>query len=312
MGALFFYFFIHVGTMANILVGEAEQAYITAGAQTNVRGDGRQRGDIRRVDIQLGVIPNATGSARVRIGGTDIIVAAKADIGQPRDDRPDAGLIKFHVECSPVASPAFRGRGGEELGSELARSLERSFYVGPTTPSSMAPIDLTALKIVSGKTCWILYIDALVLDLDGAALDATSIAVKAALTDCAIPKVEIVPGSSIDDEPELEVDDDPETALRLDVSRVPLYLTVCLLGPSTVLIDPTAEEEESSQAQVQVAVDGRGTVCGITKRREEAIETGMVMEMIALAQQKGRQLHTSLHSFFATAAVATDDDDMDT
>ena len=267
--------------MAGISVGDAERRYITAGAEQNVRNDGRTRQDIRRVEVQLGVIPNATGSARIRLGGTDIIVAVKAEIGIPQAERPDAGILKFHVECSPVASPAFRGRGGEELGSEISRALERSMYIppGPSSgngASSTTPLDLNALKIVSGKTCWVLYIDALILDLDGSALDATSIAIKAALADTRIPKVDIVQGESPDDEPEYEVDDDPDQSVRLDISKVPLALSICLLGNAAV-VDPTAEEEESARAVVQVAVDSDGVVCGITKRKEDGIETTMLL-----------------------------------
>ena len=39
-------------------------------------------------------------------------------------------------------------------------------------------IDLAALKIVSGKRCWVLFVDGLVLSADGNLLSALSIAVK--------------------------------------------------------------------------------------------------------------------------------------
>ena len=34
----------------------------------------------------------------------------QAEIGSPDADRPDCGRLSFAVECSPVASPAFRVR----------------------------------------------------------------------------------------------------------------------------------------------------------------------------------------------------------
>lgn len=139
-----------------------------------------------------------------------------------------------------------------------------------------APLDLGALRIVSGKTCWVLYIDALVLDIDGAALDAISIAVKAALADARIPKVELVQGEDPGDEPEYEVDDDPEHATRLDVSGVPVTLSVCRLG-SACVVDPTADEEECAAAVVAVAVDASGAVCGISKGREEGVDPTTLM-----------------------------------
>jgi exosome complex component RRP42 len=38
---------------------------------------------------------------------------------------------------------------------------------------------MSSLCIVSGKTCWVLYVDALVLNMDGSVLDALSMAAKA-------------------------------------------------------------------------------------------------------------------------------------
>ena len=43
-------------------------------------------------------------------------------------------------------------------------------------------MDLRALSIVSGRRCWILCMDALVLAADGSILDALSIAAKVLLT----------------------------------------------------------------------------------------------------------------------------------
>ena len=41
-----------------------------------------------------------------------------------------------------------------------------------------ACVDLGALCIVAGKSCWVLCVDALVLSADGSVLDALSIATK--------------------------------------------------------------------------------------------------------------------------------------
>lgn len=279
--------------MTDILIGDGERRYIIGGAEQNVRNDGRRRDERRPTELQVGMLAQATGSARARIGNTDVIVAVKAEIGSPCADCPDAGTLAFHVECSPLASPAFRGRGGEELGSEIARALERAFHVPPagTAPADSVPaLDLSSLNIVSGKTCWILYIDALVLDLDGAALDAVSIGIKAALWDTRIPRVNVVQAPDSGDEPEFEIDDDPEAAVRLDVSHVPLIQTVSRLGTAAV-VDATAIEEESSSAAVQVAVDASRTLRGATKRHEEALEPITLLVWFCCA---GNKIHVNV------------------
>jgi exosome complex component RRP42 len=290
--------------MSLIQLGQAERRYIVGGAEANVRSDGRQRHEHRRVQIELGVVAQATGSARVRIGGSDVIVCVKAEIGAPDDDRPDAGRVLFSVECSPVASPAFRGRGGDELSSEIARALERSMHDGPgALAGGSAPLDASPLCIVPGKTCWVLHVDALVLDLDGAALDAVSIGVKSALHDTRIPRVEVVQGEDPGDEPEYEVDDDPEAAVRLDISKVPLSLTVCQLG-SALILDPTGEEEEAAGSGVAVAMDRSGQVCGVTKRRTKGMQPLALMEVLALAQREGRRLHAALDGFLSSVPTS--------
>lgn len=279
--------------METKVIGEAEQRYIIQGAEYNIRNDGRKVDEYRDVEVQLGPIAQATGSARVRLGGTDVIVAVKAEIGSPHADRPDMGAIQFSVECSPLASPAFHGRRGEQLGSEISRALERAYYVPKHANSVASGFDLGLLKIVSGKTCWILYVDGLILDLDGAALDAVSIAVKCALYDARIPSVELVQGEGDQGEPELEVNDDPEACMRLDTSRVPLFVTVCKLGKAAC-IDPTTMEEESASAALQIAVDSSGKVYGITKRWETVLEPSnllvrllveVVVQIIALKSE---------------------------
>lgn len=125
--------------------------WITTGVACNCRNDGRQREDFRPLSVKLGELAQATGSARVQLGETDVIVGVKvrrqgpmgapqqqagalraaggdrrrtwndgcvaafrdclqAEIGSPDLDRPDCGRLNFAVECSPVASPAFRVR----------------------------------------------------------------------------------------------------------------------------------------------------------------------------------------------------------
>lgn len=69
-------------------------------------------------------------------------------------------LIRFFElylfsSSSANASPEFEGRGGEELGVMLAKTLERAY-------NHKSAIDLESLCILPGKQCWVLYIDALV------------------------------------------------------------------------------------------------------------------------------------------------------
>ncbi|GER51573.1 exosome complex component RRP42 [Striga asiatica] len=68
-----------------------------------------------------------------------------------------------------------------------------------------AGIDLSSLSIVEGKICWDLYIDGLVVSSDGNILDALGAAIKAALSNTAIPKVQVAANAPSDEQPEVDV-----------------------------------------------------------------------------------------------------------
>lgn len=59
---------------------------------------------------------------------------------------------------SANATPAFEGRGGEQLAAELSRFLFQAH----------SPVfDLSKLCIVSGQSCWKLFVDVLILECGG-------------------------------------------------------------------------------------------------------------------------------------------------
>jgi len=64
-------------------------------------------------------------------------------------------LLFSSLSSSANATPEFEGRGGEELGTEIASTLYRIF-------SSEGSVDLKSLCINPGEHCWVLYVDVLV------------------------------------------------------------------------------------------------------------------------------------------------------
>ncbi|GKF85702.1 exosome complex component RRP42-like protein, partial [Tanacetum coccineum] len=59
---------------------------------------------------------------------------------------------------------------------ELSATLQQCLLGGKT--GAGAGIDLSSLSIVDGKVCWDLYIDGLVISMDGNVLDALGAAIK--------------------------------------------------------------------------------------------------------------------------------------
>uniref|UniRef100_A0A0C9RSH6 Ribosomal RNA-processing protein 42 n=1 Tax=Wollemia nobilis TaxID=56998 RepID=A0A0C9RSH6_9CONI len=283
----------------------AEQHFIQGGIAQDLRSDGRGRQDFRSFSIEAGVIPQANGSARVRIGSTDVIATVKADLGKPSSYRPDQGKIEISIECSPTAAPEFERRGGDELSMELSGALQRSLLGGKS--GAGAGIDLTNLKVVEGKFCWDLYIEGLVVSSDGNLLDALGIAIKAALSNTCIPKVEVVPGTSPDQQEDIGISDDEFS--HLDTSRVPVIVTLTKVGRHYIL-DATLEEESQMSSAVSVSVNKLGHVCGLTKRGGAGLDPSIVLDMISVAQHFGQRLITLVDSEIAAAEARIADEQL--
>ncbi|CAM6092665.1 unnamed protein product [Calypogeia fissa] len=284
--------------MTVVDLSSSEKSYIASGIAVDLRGDGRGRQHFRSFSIDTGIIPQANGSSRVRLGGTDVIASVKAELGAPPAGRPHHGRIEINVECSPTATPEFEGRGGEELSLELSRALQRSFLGGPSGVGSA--IDLATLCVLEGKVCWVLSIDGLVLNSDGNLLDALSIAIKAALANSGLPKVEITGGTSADDEADFELSDNPEDFLQLDTSRVPLVITLTKVGKHYI-VDATTEEESQMTAAVSVSLNEQGSILGITKRGGTGLDPSVVMDMISVAKRVSQTHFANVDSEIAAA-----------
>ena len=59
------------------------------------------------------------------------------------------------MDCSANATPECEGRGGEALATEMSRTLAHAY-------NDQKVFDLKTLSILSGKHCWLLYVDILV------------------------------------------------------------------------------------------------------------------------------------------------------
>lgn len=65
-----------------MLVG-SERSFLIDGCESGIRGDGRGHLDWRPISIDTGLVASASGSARVQIGATDVIVGVKASAAMP-------------------------------------------------------------------------------------------------------------------------------------------------------------------------------------------------------------------------------------
>ncbi|EDX07284.1 GD11151 [Drosophila simulans] len=215
--------------------------------QDDFRCDGRSRRDYRPMDLETGLVSNASGSARLRLANTDILVGVKTEIDVPNPLTPEFGKLEFFVDCSANATPEFEGRGGSDLAQELILSLKNAY-------ESPLAFNYRTLCLIPGQQCWKLYIDILILECGGNLHDAVSLAAKAALFNTKLPRVTATMlDAGITD---LIISDNPYDCTRIGIETVPLLVTVCKIG-DYVLVDPSAEEEVCSTVSMVVSVSMR-------------------------------------------------------
>lgn len=276
------------------MLSSFERTFIVDGVEQDFRSDGRSCHDYRHFEVETGIVSNTSGSARLRLSRTDILVGIKAEVGEPHLEKPNYGYIEFFVDCSANASPEFEGRGGDELGAMLAKTLENAY-------NHKSAIDLESLCILPGKQCWVLYIDALVLECGGNLFDCVSLAVKAALHNTRIPNVTV---STEEGGVELEISDDPHDCRRLDVSSVPVTVTMSKVGHRHV-VDASLQEEACCLAQLLVSVNGDKNICAMQKVGPGALDPDSIFEMIETACYVGKSLNKALLKVLEKEEVET-------
>jgi len=270
--------------MTDILLSESEKTFILHSVEDNFRVDGRGRSDMRPLVLETGVVSHASGSCHLRLANTDILVGVKAELESPLAGSPDQGRLEFFVDCSANATPAFEGRGGESLATSISRILQRSY----ASPDSL---DMGKLVVLTGRTCWILYVDILVLEVGGNLFDAVSLAVKAALASTKIPVVQV---TAVDGgEPEIEIEDDPGACTRLDLSNAPVLVTLARIG-NHCIVDSTLEEESCSSASLVVAVTPSGGVATIRKVGGGSFHPGTLVSATKMAVSVGTEVNRVL------------------
>ncbi|XP_076469813.1 exosome complex component RRP42-like [Babylonia areolata] len=271
--------------MVDVRLSEAEKVFIIHGVQENFREDGRSNDEYRQMDLETGLMPNTSGSARLRLANTEILVGVKAELEEPKPDQPDAGRLEFFVDCSANATPEFQGRGGEELATAITNLLYRAY-------SSSTVLDVSSLCLLPGKYCWVLYVDVVLLECGGNLFDAASIAVKAAIFNTKIPSV-VVRKEEGGEEIELDVTDDPYDAKRVNVSAAPTIVTVSKIGHNHA-VDASQKEEACCLARLMLAVTESGSVAAVVKEGQGSLDPDSITEMMQVGHKVGKQVNQKL------------------
>src|SRR5256886_5226351 len=99
-------------------VAKLEQKTVVDLVTKGKRIDERGLESYRPIQIQVGLIEKANGSAQVFLGKSKVLAGIKVEIGEPFPDTPEEGVLTVNAELVPLASPSFEMRS-EEHTSEL-------------------------------------------------------------------------------------------------------------------------------------------------------------------------------------------------
>eukprot|EP00013_Stygamoeba_regulata_P011007 CAMPEP_0177684504 /NCGR_PEP_ID=MMETSP0447-20121125/32476_1 /TAXON_ID=0 /ORGANISM="Stygamoeba regulata, Strain BSH-02190019" /LENGTH=335 /DNA_ID=CAMNT_0019194375 /DNA_START=57 /DNA_END=1064 /DNA_ORIENTATION=+ len=294
-------------------ISQSEAAYVRASVAADVRSDGRARLRFRPCVLETGLLPQANGSARLRLGDTDVLVSVKLEIGEPLLSAPDCGRLSVSVECCPSASPEFEGRGAAVVQAELARAMERLLLSGgggarrsaghstvgaaaaavaaaaaaAVAAGSGSALDLRQLCVVHGEQVWVVYVDAMVMDSDGNLFDALSLCIRAALFQTRIPAIKVFPTAL--GTMEVELDDDPLACTRISVENMPVFVSLARIGAHFV-VDTSIEEELVMDVRLLVGVNKQGDFFTLEKGGFAGLEPTSVFRLLSIAKQIGRDL----------------------
>lgn len=270
--------------MADTPLSVGEKTFILHGVDADCRNDGRNRCEYRPMELETGLLPQSHGSARLRIGKTDVLVAVRVELDTPNADRPNHGKLEFFVDCSANATPAFEGKGGDDLATEISNILALAYK----TPDAF---DLTDLCILPQKKCWKIYVDILILQCDGNLFDAVGAGVKAALFDTKIPKVT---AATLDGgEPDIQLSDDIYDCVKLDTSNYPVIVTLCKIGDNCV-VDPTSEEEMCSGSSIVISVLPNGKISSVVKIGYSSLQSTTLIKTLQMGKDIGLELNVAI------------------
>ncbi len=239
------------------------------------RLDGRKFDEYRDIVIEYGISKGAEGSARVKIGETEVLAGVKLELGEPYPDTPDEGSLMVGAEFLPIASPEFELGPPEIDAIELARIVDRGIRESHA-------INLKKLCIKEGEKAWVVVIDICTINDAGNLIDASALAALAALKDARIPSIK-------DD----QVDYEEKTNKKIPLEAEPIAVTVYKIGKN-LFVDPSVDEEKNYDARLTATIMEKDVICAMQKGGNSAISSDDVMAMIDLAIKKSKELRAKL------------------
>ena len=255
------------------LTGDKIKEYLSEGK----RFDNRKLEDFRDIVIETGVSKNAEGSAKVKIGNTEVLVGVKMDVSEPYPDSPDKGNLMVTAELLPLSASRF------ELGPPKIESIELARVTDRAIRESKV-IDFEKLCIKEGEKVWTVFIDIYSINADGNLLDAAGIGAIVALANAKMPKYDAKEEKVLHGE-----SSNKSVPLK---KEIPLSITVHKLGDH-LIIDPTQEEEDISETRVTIG-SHKGSISSMQKGNAKDLTEEEMFNILDLSEKVWKKLFSKI------------------
>jgi len=267
-----------------------KREYLYNLAKNGKRADGRTFDEFRKIEIEVGLISKAEGSAKVKIGNTQVVAGIKMDIGDPYQDSPNKGVMMTAAELIPLASPDFESGPPREDAIELARVVDRGIRESEV-------IGLDKLCIEPGEKIWLVFIDIHIIDYDGNLFDAASLAALAALFNSVVPIERMRPKlekfrekyPSINNYLEQHPNDFP-----LPMNEPPISCTSVKFNDA-IVIDPSLDEEQIAEVRFTVATNKNGDIRAMQKGLSGSFTVEEIKKVIKASNDNGAKIREELY-----------------
>ncbi|QSL64768.1 hypothetical protein MERGE_002070 [Pneumocystis wakefieldiae] len=263
----------------NIDVSLNEKQFILEALNNNLRVDGREFEIWRDLSLIFG---NNYGQAEVSLGKTRIFVSISAEITEPYPDRPYEGIFTIDIELKPVIySPFESGRSSEEIqiSSVIDKAIKKSRM-----------LDKESLCIIYGRYCWSVRADVHCINHDGNIVDATCIAVVAALLHFRKPVV------SVKEEEVIVHPIEERVPVPLVLTHIPICVSFSFFNKGKILLmDATLQEERIREGYMVITLNKNKEICQMSKPGGITIETSHIFKCLDLALKKTLEITNYLN-----------------
>jgi exosome complex component RRP45 len=210
-----------------------------------------------------------------------VLAKVSAEVTAPYSDRPFDGIFTITTELSPMASPAFEVNRPTETEVLLSRLIEK------TVRRSNA-LDLESLCLVAGQKCWSVRVDLHVLSHDGNLIDASCIAVVAALRHFKKPDTSIE-GDIVTIYTAAEREPVPLSWLHS-----PFCVTFSYYGENgeIALVDANLLEEQLRGSSCTISLNKHGEICQVAKLGGTSVEAVSLIQCASAAIAKVKEFST--------------------